>query len=203
MDTKLFHRYLGLFMALPLLLWAMTGVVFLVKPGYEGAYERLSPKLYEIEQTFELAPSKGWKKVELQRTILGYHLLVEDESGWKNIDPTTMRERPHPSKAQIEQFITDAISDNRQRYGEIQDIQNEVVHTDTGVEININWNTMELSQSGRDTRIINAVYKIHYLQWLGISPVDKILGIVGIVSLLALTVLGISVYTGRRDIDST
>ena len=43
------HRSVGLVLLLPFLGWAITGFVFFVKPGYEGAYETLQPKTYPLD----------------------------------------------------------------------------------------------------------------------------------------------------------
>ena len=37
------HRLLGALLAAPLLLWTATGLLFLLKPGWRGAYELLQP----------------------------------------------------------------------------------------------------------------------------------------------------------------
>jgi hypothetical protein len=47
-----------------------------------------------------------------------------------------------------------------------------------------------LSQRGRDTDRIDALYRIHYLQWTGSQAMDKVLGFLGLSLVVALTGLG-------------
>lgn len=136
--------------------WSLTGVVFLTKPGYEGAYEKLSPKTYEIKNPFRVVPKEGWHEIKFIRTILGYHLVVNDKGIWKHFDPDTLQERRFPSDAEIKALINDATSVNKERYGDVVEIGSENVVTDTGVEITLDWSKLSIKQSGSDTRLISA-----------------------------------------------
>lgn len=49
---------------------------------------------------------------------------------------------------------------------------------------------MSLQQRGSDTRRIDLLYRIHYLQWTGIKILDKVLGFTGLALVLTLTALG-------------
>lgn len=49
MKTRKLHRVIGLVMLLPLFGWAITGFIFFLKPGYEGAYELLQLKTYSVD----------------------------------------------------------------------------------------------------------------------------------------------------------
>lgn len=86
--------------------------------------------------------------------------------------------------------MTDAISVNPQRYGRIVQVAGLTALTDTNVEIKLDWTRLTLQQSGRDTRRIDLLYRIHYLQWTGIKSLDNVLGLLGLTLVLALTVLG-------------
>jgi len=57
------------------------------------------------------------------------------------------------------------------------------------------------STSGRDTLLINNLYKVHYLQWLGRPFPDTILGVLGIVLLLSLSKRKINDTLPRRAHD--
>jgi hypothetical protein len=196
-DSKKLHRLIGFAVALPLLLWALTGIVFLIKPGYAGAYDQLSPQRYEIRDTIRL-PAKGWREIKLFRTILGDHLIVNDGGIWRHLDPATLQDRPPPSEKELKALIADAITSDSERYGNIINVQPGKVSTDTGVEITLDWSRVELAQRGRDTRLINTLYKIHYLQWLGEQKVDKALGILGILLLFALLTSGFIMVRKHR-----
>lgn len=185
-------------MLAPLVLWGLTGIIFLLKPGYEGAYQKLTPKLYTLQQTLNVASAPEWQEVRVLRTILGDHLLVNLQGQWKQLDPVTLDERDAPSESNIKALVSDAISIDAKRYGEIESIEAGVVVTNTGVEISLDWPTMTLRQKGLDTRIIGALYKVHYLQWLGVPWLNKILGALGIVLLLCLSALGYRAYRQSR-----
>lgn len=185
-------------MLAPLVLWGLTGIIFLLKPGYEGAYQKLTPKLYTLQQTLNVASAPEWQEVRVLRTILGDHLLVNLQGQWKQLDPVTLDERDAPSESNIKALVSDAISIDAKRYGEIESIEAGVVVTNTGVEISLDWPTMTLRQKGLDTRVIGALYKVHYLQWLGVPWLNKILGALGIVLLLCLSALGYRAYRQSR-----
>ena len=100
----------------------------------------------------------------------------------------------------MQRLIGDAIGSNPDRYGEIVKFSGNMAITSTGVVVTLNWPDLSLAQSGSDTRLIDNLYRIHYLQWSGHSLADTLLGVLGIVLLLALTVLGIAgfVRSGRE-----
>lgn len=184
-------------MLVPLLLWSITGFIFLTKPGYEGAYEKLSPTQYDIDKDLNISALTGWQHVQVQRTILGVHLLVNDHGTWRHLDPDTLVERPLPSKQDIVRLIDDATKLNKQRYGSITDVNENVILTSTGVEINLDWSRLRLSQKGSDTRLISTLYKIHYLQWFNAKSLDKAFGFLGLFCLIGLTGLGLASYIKR------
>lgn len=176
-------------MLVPLLLWSITGFIFLTKPGYEGAYEQLQPKLYPINQAFSIGVS-GWTEAKVYRTILGEHLLVKDQGKWKNLSLTDMQEQAFPSEQNIKLLVNDAISENRNRYGEILHIDGQNIYTDTGVKISLDWATLSLRQKGQDTDLINTLYNIHYLQWLDSPELNQVLGFLGLFLLITLSGVG-------------
>jgi hypothetical protein len=60
MKARTLHRVIGLILLLPFFGWALTGLVFFVKPGYEGAYELLSPKTYPLDSALTINPDPSW-----------------------------------------------------------------------------------------------------------------------------------------------
>jgi uncharacterized iron-regulated membrane protein len=200
MEIKKLHRLVGIAVAAPILLWALTGIVFLIKPGFDGAYERLSPRHYEMQDTVSLLPSRGWSEITLFRTVLGDHLIVRDRGVWRHLDPGTLEERAFPSEQELKALISDAIKSDSGRYGNIVKVESGKASTDTGVEITLDWSGMKLVQRGSDTRLIDTLYKIHYLQWVGDPSANKALGFLGILLLIALFFSGLSLYFSRRKI---
>ncbi len=75
--------------------------------------------------------------------------------------------RPQPSADDLLRLIKDAMSVDSKRYGEQLLKTEQGFVTDTGVQIQLDWASLSLSQQGKDTELINNLYKAHYLQWTG------------------------------------
>ena len=198
MSTKTVHKWIGILLAVPLLAWSLTGIVFLVKPGYDGAYQLLSVKTYPLKRAFKIGPTSDWHEARLLRTVLGYHLLAGGKGNSIHLDPVNMQRKEAPSAADMKRLVEDAIGVNPERYGELVNISGNKANTSTGVEITLDWRNLSLAQSGRDTVLINNLYKVHYLQWLGRPFPDTIFGVIGIVLLLSLTGLGLAGFIGSK-----
>ena len=190
MKARALHRVIGIILLLPFFGWALTGLVFFVKPGYEGAYELLSPKTYPLERAVTVNPDPSWLEFRYLRTALGEHLLVRTEKGWSHLNPADLRPRGAPSEDEVRTLLKDAFSANPGRYGSVSKVSGDTASTDTGVEVTVDWNRLSLQQRGRDTDRIDLLYKVHYLQWTGVALIDRVIGIVGIALVLALTILG-------------
>lgn len=76
--------------------------------------------------------------------------------------------------------------------------QGAIVTTDTGVRATFDWNRLSLSQRGRDTDRIDALYRVHYLQWTGVVWLDKVLGGLGLVLVVALSAFGMRLLFRRN-----
>ena len=198
MRTRTVHRVIGIILLIPLVSWAITGLVFFIKPGYTGAYEVLTPKFYPINNQLLISENPNWLEVRYLRTILGDHLLVRTESGWMNLNPNDKRPRSAATDDETRRLVQDAFSMNPKRYGQIVSVNGNTVTTDTGVVVTIDWNRMSLQQSGKDTKWIDSLYRIHYLQWTGVRSIDRVVGLTGITLVLILTGLGASLAF-RRD----
>ena len=190
MQTRKVHRVIGIILLIPFVGWAITGLVFFIKPGYTGAYEVLTPKFYPINNQLLISENPNWLEVRYLRTILGDHLLVRTDSGWMNLNLNDKRPRSAATNDEIRRLVQDAFSMNPKRYGQIVSVNGNTVTTDTGVVVTIDWNRMSLQQTGKDTKWIDSLYRIHYLQWTGIKSIDRILGVTGITLVLVLTGLG-------------
>jgi PepSY-associated TM region len=192
MNFRKLHRVIGLVMLLPLFGWAITGFVFFVKPGYEGAYELLQPKTYQMDaRAISLTPDPSWLEFRYFKTILGNHLIVRTSQGWRHLDPATLTVRKKPTDEEIRMLVLDAFSSNPNRYGRISAVTGETVTTSTQVRIALDWSRLSLQQKGRDTDRIDRFYKIHYLQWTGVKWIDRILGMTGLALITVLSILGL------------
>jgi uncharacterized iron-regulated membrane protein len=192
MKTGRIHKVIGVILTVPLLAWSLTGIVFLIKPGYDGAYEKLVVKTHPMEQSFTLGPHESAHEARLTRTVLGYHLLLNGSDGRQHLEPATLKPKALPSEEDTTRLIQDAIAVNPDRYGVIVEFFEGQAITSTDVVITLDWLNLSLAQSGRDTRLIDTLYKMHYLQWLGWPTADVMLGAAGIVLLLLLTGLGLA-----------
>lgn len=190
MKVRTLHRIIGIILLLPFFGWAITGLVFFIKPGYAGAYEMLNPKTYPLDGKVVVTADPGWREFRFFRTILGDHLIARTDSGWLHLNPANMQPRSKPTESEIKLLLQDAFSANPQRYGEVASISGAAIKTSTGVEVTLDWNSLALQQKGKDTDRIDLLYRIHYLQWSGVKSVDRVIGFVGLVLVMALTTLG-------------
>jgi len=189
------HKWTGIFLLLPLLVWAVTGSIFLTKPGYDQAYEKLPIKTYA--ENFSSLPlsalsqqQKGWQQVRRLNTIVGEHLLVQKDGEWQQLNSADGSVRSE-SEFITRQLMEDAFSINPERYGQIQSLDGLQAITDSGVVVTLDWHTMSLKQRGDDTRSIQQLYRWHYLQWTGHEEFDRWLGLSGLIALFGLTLLGL------------
>jgi len=198
MTVRRLHRIIGIAMLLPFVAWAITGFVFFLKPGYGGAYEPLTVKTYPFDHhPLTIAPRPDWREFRVIRTVLGTHLLVRGDDGWRNLDAESLEPALPPDEAKLRTLIGDAFADKTERYGRVLTVQGTTVETDTGARVTLDWNRLQLQQRGRDTDRIDALYKVHYLQWTGIAPIDKVLGFLGLTLVLVLTAFGAKLAWGR------
>jgi hypothetical protein len=109
MPTKRYHRILGIVLLLPLLGWALTGLVFFIKPGYSDAYQPLVIKTYPIDTSWTIDTAQQWQDLRLVKTILGTHLLVTTDGNTKHLNPYTLQVKTLPSSDQLTVLIEDAI----------------------------------------------------------------------------------------------
>lgn len=204
MTPRRLHRIIGVVLILPMIGWAVTGLIFFVKPGYGGAYELLNVKTYPLERVPSIglglesqAELRSWLEFRVFKTILGEHLLILTFEGWRQLDAQTLQPMPAPSDDDVKRLVNDAFTANPVRYGRITSVAENVITTDTGVEVTLDWNRVTLQQHGRDTDRIDRLYKVHYLQWTGVKSIDRVLGFIGLSLVLALTVFGARLAFGR------
>ncbi len=202
MIIRRYHRLVGIIMLTPLLAWTLTGLLFLIQPGYGAAYEMLQPRTYPLSGTLNslvvLPADSGWGDFRYLRTVLGDHLLVSGEEGWEHLRAETLELWPQPDAQMQLQLVADAVALKPERYGQVLRHEEGAMVTSTGVRITLDWNTLGLRQSGNDTRWIDQLYQLHYLQWTGVRWLDRILGVAGLFLLAVMTVTGFRLsFRGR------
>lgn len=171
---------------------------FFIKPGYQAAFSSLTVKTYPVSQTIQLTPQPEWQEIKLLQTVLGTHLIVKLSDGWQQLNIDDFTARPQPTVDDLQLLIQDAISVDPKRYGQQVVKTKQGFVTDTEVQIQLDWASLNLSQQGKDTEFINNLYKAHYLQWTGQKTLDQVLGVVGLVLLMLTTVVGIKLLNSRR-----
>lgn len=197
MRIRKLHRIIGLVLAIPFLGWVITGFVFFLKPGYAGAYELLQPKTYPLDPAISVRADPSWLEFRCSKTILGNHLLARTSEGWVHLDPISLRPKESPTEEEIKLLLVDAFTANPQRYGQIASVSSNTITTDTNARITLDWKRLSLQQRGNDTDRIDLLYRIHYLQWTGLTSIDRLLGPLGLLLVFTLSVLGV-----RLGIDS-
>lgn len=184
------HRFIGIALLLPFIAWSLTGIFFLVRPGYQEAYEQVPVRQYTLPAAIPVPIDPRWQEVRYFRSILGDHLIVLDSGGWTHLHAETAEPWPLPEPEQLKLLLEDAFQFNSDRYGSVASVTGNTAHTDTDVELTISWTTLSISQNGKDSRWIDRLYSIHYLEWTGFYFTDRILGVGGLVLLLYMTFTG-------------
>ena len=101
------HRFLGWCLILPFFVWAFTGLVFFIKPGYQAAFSYLTVKTYPISNAVQLTPQPEWQEIKLLQTVLGPHLMVKQSDRWQQLNLTDFTVRPQPSADDLLRLIKD------------------------------------------------------------------------------------------------
>ena len=186
------HRWIGIVLLLPFIAWSLSAVFFLIRPGFSEAYEAIPIFQYDLPESIALEIDPDWREVRHFRSVLGHHLIVRGDDGWQHLEFESREPWPLPEAAVLQVLLEDAFQFNPARYGSISSVEGSRAFTDTGVVIDVSWPTLRISQSGRDTRWIDRIYSIHYLQWTGFWLSDRILGLGGLALLIYMT------WTGYR-----
>ena len=197
------HRILGAVLVLPLLLWTGTGLLFLVKPGWSGAYEMLSAFRDEPLAPQDLVPLAAIdgahpSRAELGTTVLGPVYRMREADGTERLVDARSGATISPLDQELcAQVAADAASRAQasSRYGTISSTRvdgDAVWVTFTGgAAVRVGRSSLSVSQSGSDTALIDALYRVHYLQWTGIAGIDRTLELAAIVGTWALAGLGV------------
>lgn len=190
MKRKTLHKLLGLLLLAPLFIWALSGTIFFLKPGYQAAFAPLALKTYPLASTGTVIPKPQWQELRLLRTALGNHLLVKEHGQYRHLDSSTLLPAAPPTQSQLRLLLTEAMASDPERYGYLTRLADNIGYTSTGVELTLDWNRLQLRQQGDDTRLINGVYRMHYLQWTPYAGLNRVLGFVGLAMLLGLALSG-------------
>lgn len=217
---RAFHRLVGVALALPLVVWAVTGLLFHVKHRYAEAYEslrvptpipdlataRLAPadlasrSLVDAGTTPRLAvhPSGRFAWIGSKR---GRTVALDAATG-EAIGPAPGAE----ARSWAERAV--AGSKNAARYGAIGSSRTETRRSSLsagdspailfefsgGKVVTVDLLTGEVDQTGALNDYIDATYKLHYLQWTPWRTVNVTLVLVAIPALLLLALTGFRLF---------
>jgi len=67
-----------------------------------------------------------------------------------------------------------------------------------GPVVEVGRNDARLTQRGPDTDRIDWLYRLHYVQWTGSKPVDKVLALVGLLLIWLVLIPGVVLFVRRR-----
>jgi hypothetical protein len=199
-------------MALPFALWATTGLLFHLKPGWDRAYERLSIESQEptldaavlIDVMSILGNGAPATRVELFGSVLGPLYRISRAGGTSLVDGQNGSLISPLSRAEGLRLVDNAVarSPHRDAYGERIAVKFESkqlrVRFKGGRTVSLNRNSGELAQKGSDTDVIDWLYRIHYMQWTGQVWADRILSTTSIVGVWLVTMLGVVLLARSR-----
>lgn len=211
------HRWLGLLLLVPLLLWITTGLLFHLKPGWSGAYEMLdsTPSPTELEPATIVSLERAVAGAGADPGALASAELVLSDLGalWRLgfaggrhvlVDARTGALRSPLDEEACRALAAGAASRARatDRYGAVTTVEGGQELTDVrfagGAVVTVDRATGRLSQRGADTDRIDLFYRLHYVQWTGHRTFDRFLAVLVLAALLGLAALGTVLLIRRR-----
>ena len=218
-----FHRVLGPLLALPLVLWVVTGLLFHVKHRYGEAYEVLAvPLAAEPDWTSATLSPAEVIRAGLARAplVLASHpsgrlayfarsaagpVAIDAESG-AALAPAT----PEVARAWVAAAL--AASSSPERFGTELDSAPATfrsartagedpalaVRTSGSKTVTVDLVTGEMAQTGALNDFIDRTYALHYLQWTPWEPVNIALVLLAIPAVLALALSGLWLTLRKR-----
>lgn len=202
------HRWLAIVLAVLLVVWSLTGLLFHLKPGWGRAYDMLSVERHDRPLALEtLQPVAAIHtvdgapiiKLELFDSAKGPLYRARTQTGSALFDARTGTQLLL-SQEDAWLLATDAISRSSERaaYGEPAEtsVTNDTIKLvmSGGPVLLVGRNDARISQRGSDTDRIDWLYRIHYLQWTGNHTVDRVLAIAGLLLIWAVMIPGIVLF---------
>ena len=218
-----FHRVLGLVLALPLILWVLTGLLFHIKHRYGEAYEALVvPAAVEPDWSLaRVSPAQVIERGQADAPLtLGVHPsgrlayygkkadlpIAVDAATGEVIAAAT----PEAARAWVAAAVS--ASAHAERYGseigyEALSMYSARTRTrDPGLAVRMSGDktvsvdliTGEITQTGALNDFIDAMYRVHYLQWTPWKSVNIALVLLSIPLALGLAASGLRMALRRR-----
>lgn len=224
--NRRFHRLLGVLLALPLLAWMLTGLLFHVKYRYAEAYETLkvpdagaprwSAATVSPAQALEKLEWDGKSPVALIAHPAGFaaYLFAAAGKAPAVLDATTGNRIAAADESAVRAWVMRALeaSKNSERYGEIANVSEGTrISAHTGLAhpafvfnfsrakvVTVDRLTGEMSQTGTLNEWIDFTYRIHYLQWTPWQTANIALVLLAMPLVIGLAFSGVRMFV-RRD----
>jgi uncharacterized iron-regulated membrane protein len=202
------HRWLAVVLAVPLVIWSITGLLFHLKPGWSRAYDMLSWErpLDQLPAATPdaLAAAAGGRidRLDLAGSALGPLYRVTASSGSVLLDAQLHRRSPL-SVEDARTLATDAVarSPYAADYGALRDARiagRNVRVTFEHADVDVDRDSAVILQRGRDTDRIDWLYRLHYLSWTGNRTLDKLLASAGLALIWLVMIPGLVLFVRRR-----
>jgi hypothetical protein len=217
-NSRGLHRFLGLSLVLPLVLWTATGLLFHVKHRYAEAYETLRvpmPPTPDLS-TFTVPPARATAGGVFDRDCVPRFAIRPDgRGGWfgkKNgrgvaVDAASgdlLAEAPEKISLEWAKAAV-AVSPHAARYGKVEFLSSSkrssplTLSNDPSLDLSFSGGktvtvdrlTGEIVQSGALNDWIDLTYRVHFLQWTPWKPVNVALEVFSIPLVLGLAVSGL------------
>lgn len=206
------HRWVGLLLALPFVVWTVTGLLFHLKPGWAQAYEMLSIEDDAASLPLDAVPPPlagrgAARKAELFVTAIGpLYRVTSVAAGSRTVELVDARTGAPVSPLgadAAQELATDAVrrSPYRTEYGAVAGLEATdrtfAVRFVGGQVVRVDRRSGALAREGRDTSRIDRLYRLHYLKWTGVAVIDGGLSVVAIVAAWLLTALGLVLFVRK------
>jgi hypothetical protein len=212
------HRMLGLVLLAPILVWAVTGLLFQLKPGWDAAYASLdgAPPAAVLDPRGLLGLDAAVAAAKTDAPLIGARLIASDlgpmwrldlggdAGGRVLIDARDGRVRSPLDEAAVRALVNAAVAraTRPERYGAIQGValggEDATVRFAGGATVTVGRHDAALAQRGPDTDTIDLLYRLHYLQWTESKAVNRVLAVVGVVGLVLLALVGVALLLRAR-----
>ncbi len=226
-NLRKMHRLAGLLLAVPLILWMITGLLFHVKYRYSEAYEALAAPIRMEEVAWQdatLSPAQIFSRHQLDtNSQLGLHIhpsgkavyAVAIQGKGVVIDAATGEILTPATEEETRRWVAAAVaaSTHAERFGHAQAAREDRHFSSwTGTEnpawafefsgsktVTADCVTGEISQTGALNDWIDLTYRVHYLQWTPWKSVNIALVLIAFPLVLVLAFTGLRLFFGKRD----
>lgn len=199
-------------MAVPFVLWTVTGLLFHLKPGWDRAYDMLSERsggAIAMDQVVlpavavAAAGTGPVTRIELFPSALGPVYRIDRGGEVTLLDATTGVALSPLDGDTARAIVVEAVarSAHASAYGTVKHVaagEREVtVQFTGGPVVRVDRASARLSQRGADTDRIDWLYRVHYVQWTGVAWLDRALSLTAIGGTWLVAGLGLALFFWR------